>query len=106
MRDHAAIETEHVGVRARLGAKAHGLHQRMTHLRAMVSPRTYVANPWLRIGAAVALGYWLGRREQPKPDVRHANRPETMFHALLRTALLNLAESAINDVMSGNATET
>lgn len=82
-------------MRQRLGARLHGLHRRVMYVRAMISPRTYIANPWLRLGAAAVVGYRLGR---PNPTTR-ALGDETVLDALLRTVMVNVTTSAIRDVI-------
>lgn len=104
MRDRDSKTSEARRPRTRLGAKLHGLHVRLTHARTMLSPRTYVGDPWLRLAAAFAVGYRLGSREQPKPTAVRPFQGESLVHALLRTGLLNLAESTINEAMSNTTT--
>lgn len=84
-------------MRARLGARLDGLHRAAMHVRAMISPRTYIANPWFRLAAAAVVGYQLGRPDQ---TTRGPGQPETVLRVLLRTVLVNVATSAMRDAMS------
>lgn len=72
----------------------------------MISPGTYVGNPWIRFGAAVAVGYKLGCPEQPKRETSRPDQLQSLLRSLLRTVLLNLATSAIHDVMRRPTTES
>ena len=99
---HATIRTRIVDARARLGSSVAGLHRGVTRARG------YVASPWLRIGAAAAAGYLLGRRScSPEPDIPPASHPsaETIVHATVRAALVTLTTSAIRRVILGRTTE-
>ncbi len=77
------------GMRQRLGAK-------LLHVRAMMSPRTYLENPWLRLGVATVIGYQLGR---PAPTKRGRASAETVLGALVRTVLVNVAISTMRDAI-------
>ena len=80
------------------------LHHRITQVRSLVSPRTYADNPWIRLGAALVVGFELGRRAQASAAARAPGPPEKTLHLLVRTALLELAAAALRDVAS-HATE-
>ena len=47
-------------LRDSLNAKLNELHRRAVHAKQVVTPATYVANPWLRIGLALAAGALVG----------------------------------------------
>jgi hypothetical protein len=43
-------------LREDLTAKLGELHRRAVHAKAVVTPGTYLANPWLRLGAGLVAG--------------------------------------------------
>jgi hypothetical protein len=92
--DHATVRTRLVHAREHLRSKVDGLHRQITHARS------YVANPWIQFGAAVAVGYLLGRGEHAETIERTPEAPETIVHALVRTALETIVTSGIRRAMS------
>lgn len=97
--------------RARLAANLGELQQRLTHARKLVSPRTYLANPWLKVGLGVAVGYLVGRRRPRKrlasPDPDPPIKPD-LVHAALRATATYVASAllkrAVARLMSPPAT--
>ena len=61
MTDHAIIQARIAGSRERLANTLTELHRRIVYARTILSPRTYLGDPWLKLGAAVAAAYALGR---------------------------------------------
>lgn len=47
-------------LREALNAKLGELHRRAVHVKEVVTPATYVANPWLRIGLGLVAGAVVG----------------------------------------------
>lgn len=86
--------------RARLAANLGELQQRITRARNLVSPRTYLASPWLKVGLGLAAGYFLGRRharkQLPSGDAP-APVPESggLISAALRAAVMSAAGALI-----------
>jgi hypothetical protein len=86
---------DQVTIRHRVGVALDGIHHGVSSLRAMLAPGTYVASPWLRFGAAFVVGYRLGRDQTV---VHPARARDALVRVLLRTALRNVARSAVDDV--------
>jgi hypothetical protein len=102
--DHSSINRRVDALRARLAANLGELQRRVSHARDLASPRTYLENKWVQLGLGLAAGYLMGRRRAPRlltdgSDAR--NEPETLVHAVLRSAVMTLAASAIRRAMSG-----
>jgi hypothetical protein len=88
MHDHA--------IRNRVRAKVDGLHRQIT------DARSYLANPWIRFGAAVAVGYLFGCNDEAEPE---PSKPETIVHAVIRAAAVAFVTSAMRRAMSGATIE-
>ena len=73
--------------RARLAANLGELQQRLTHARKLVSPRTYLANPWLKVGLGVAV-YVLSSATFPY-------WPDTVAHPLCDVTFRLLGENLV-----------
>lgn len=73
------------------------LRRRETRVRKVLSPVRHLANPWLRIGVAVLIGYRIGR---PRPARETAPaRSETLLGAVVRASLVMLAQAAVRRVL-------
>lgn len=92
--EHATIRTRLVHAREHVRSKVDGIQRQITHARS------YVANPWLQFGAAFAVGYLLGRDDHAETIERTPEAPETIVHALVRTALETIVTSGIRRAMS------
>ena len=94
MEDHATIRSRVAHAREHFRARVDGFQRRITHARR------YVADPWIQFGAAVAVGYLLGRDEHAQTTAPKTETPETIVHAVVRAALVTLVTSAIRGAMS------
>lgn len=99
MEDHATIRTRVEHAREHLRARVDGFQRRIAHARS------YVANPWVQFGAAVAVGYLLGRDERAETTARKPEPPETIVHAVVRAALVTYVTSAVRRAMSNGTAE-
>ena len=79
--------------RARLAANLGELQQRVTRARKLVSPQTYLASPWFRVGLGVAVGYLVGRR-RPRRLLASGDATAPIAHGLIRAALRATVMSA------------
>jgi hypothetical protein len=80
--------------RDNLTAKLGELRRREKHVRAVLSPVRYLANPWLYVGIAAVVGYRLGR-PGPIPaavDTAPARR-ETVAHAIVRASMIAIGQA-------------
>jgi len=85
-------------LRARLAANVGELQQRVTRARTLMSPRTYLGNPWVQLGLGMAVGYLAGRRRKPKllgDGTANPGAVESLVHAALRSTVMTLAASMI-----------
>ena len=80
----------HATIRSRIRA----VRARIAHVRS------FVANPWVQFGAAVAAGYLLGCDERAETTEHKPETPETIVHAAVRTALVTLVSSGIRRAMA------
>lgn len=96
--------------RTRLAANLGELQQRLNRARRLVSPRTYLSSPWLKLGLGIAAGYFVGsrhaQRRLPSGDEPAPAAPG-LLHTMLRTAVLSAAgaliESAVARLIKGAA---
>jgi hypothetical protein len=100
MAEHRVIDARIAEVRSRLAANLGELHDRVNRARRLMSPRTYLDNPWVRLGLGVAAGYLVGRRRKPKLLTAGdgqvvAGTAETLVHAALRSTVMTLAAAVI-----------
>jgi len=91
------IDARIAELRARLAANVGELQQRVTRARTLLSPRTYLDNPWVRLGLGAAVGYLAGRRRKPRllTDGGASPGSESLVHAVLRSTVMTLAASMI-----------
>lgn len=101
MPDEATIKTRIADARQRIGSRLDELHHGIAHVRK------FVADPWIRFGTAVAVGYVVGSREHHEPEMAKPRQrpPETILHAMARTALTTLLTAAIRRVIYAAITE-
>jgi hypothetical protein len=110
MAQHPGIDARIAEVRSRLAANLGELHDRVNRARRLMSPRTYLDNPWIRLGLGVAAGYLVGRRRKPKLLTAGdgevvAAAAETLVHAALRSTVMTLAAAVIERAI-GQATRS
>jgi hypothetical protein len=108
MAEHPAIDARIAEVRSRLAANLGELHDRVNRARRLMSPRTYLDNPWVRLGLGVAAGYLVGSRRKPKlltAGDGHVvvGAAESLVHAALRSTVMTIAAAVIQRAI-GNAT--
>lgn len=101
-----------IRARARLAANLGELQQRVTRVRNLVSPRAYLASPWLRLGLGVAAGYLIGRRHgrlrlpgAAPPSPAEPARPiasvaRGLLHSAVRSVLISAAGALIERAAS------
>ena len=78
--------------RDHLTEKLGELRRREAHVRTVLSPIRHLANPWLRVGVAVFVGYRLGRPAPIRAAVATVPaRSETLIHAVVRASLVAVA---------------
>ena len=94
MADNATLRSRIGDAREHVRERVDGLHRRIARVRS------FVANPWLQFGAAVAAGYLLGCEEHAETTARKPDPPETIVHAVVRTALVTFVSSGIRRAMS------
>ncbi len=103
MADHTDTNARIAAARDRLAAKLAELQHRVTAARELVSPATYLANPWVRFGLGAAVGFLIGRAPKRLTTGAPATADEGIVRATLRTTLISLASSfvsrAINQVV-------
>jgi len=86
--------------RDNLAAKLGELRRREAHVRAVLSPVRYLANPWLHVGIAVVVGYRLGRPDPTADSVETAPaRRETVVHAIVRASVVAIAQALARRVL-------
>jgi hypothetical protein len=97
MANHHVLDARIAELRARLAANLGELQHRVTRVRRLMSPRSYLENTWAQVGIGVAIGYLAGRRRGPKQLTSgHArDNVESLVHAALRSAVMALAASVI-----------
>ena len=82
--------------RDQLTAKLVELRRRETHVRSMLSPFRYLANPWLHVAIAGVVGYRLGRPHPRLAAVEPAPRgDETLIHAVMRASMVAIAQALV-----------
>jgi hypothetical protein len=65
--DGSPIDERIAAARARLAGNLGALQDRLTRVRKLVSPATYLDNAWVNVGLGIAIGYVVGRRpRRPK----------------------------------------
>lgn len=88
--------------RSGIADKLGELQQRGARVRAALSPLTYLANPWLRIGIGIGVGYLLGsrRRSTARPQVLEVGAPSmSLSQMVVRSTVLIVAEAAVRRVV-------
>lgn len=103
MADHAATEARIAQARERLASKLTELQTRVTHVKSIVSPRTYLENPWVQLGIGAAVGFFLGGRVPPShrlmpgPSEPGAapTRERGIFGSAVRGAIISIATSVL-----------
>jgi len=86
--------------RDNLTAKLGELRRREAHVRAVLSPVRYLANPWLHVGIAAVVGYRLGRPDPIAGSVETAPaRRETVIDAIVRASLVAIAQALARRAM-------
>jgi len=101
--NHARIDARIAELRARLAANVGELQHRVTRVRTLMSPRTYLGNPWVRFGLGMAVGYLVGRRRKPAlltDGHASAGAAESLIHAALRSTVMTLAASLIQRALT------
>ena len=91
MEDHATIRTRLGHARQHFRARIDGVQRRLTRARS------YAADPWVQFGAALAVGYLMGRAERAETIAR---KPETIAHAVVRAAVVPFVTAAVRRAMS------
>jgi hypothetical protein len=81
-------------LREHVRARVDDVQRRIAHVRS------YIADPWIQFGAAVAVGYLLGCDDHAETAAGKHHAPETIVHAVVRTALVTLVSSGIRRAMS------
>ncbi len=61
MAEHAQLDVQIAETRARLETNLTELRDRARHARTMMSPRTYLDNPWFRVGVGLLAGFLIVR---------------------------------------------
>ncbi len=91
------IALARTGIAAKLGE----LQQRGARVRAALSPRTYLASPWVRMGIGVGIGYVMGRRTtSPATQPVGAASPSTSLSQMVfRSAVVLIAEAVVRRVL-------
>jgi hypothetical protein len=67
-------------LRANLDEKLAELKRRAVHAKEVLTPATYLQNPWVRIGIAAAVGFAIGAGAR-------RDGGEGLFHSILRAGL-------------------
>jgi hypothetical protein len=82
--------------RDNLTEKLGELRRREAHVRTVLSPLRHLANPWLRVGLAVFVGYRVGRPDPIRAAVDTAPAlPETLVRAIVRASLVAVAQAVV-----------
>lgn len=80
--------------RDNLSAKLGELRRRESHVRTVLSPIRHLANPWLHVAIAAAVGYRLGRPGRAASTLAAPPaRPETVIHAIVRAGAVAIAQA-------------
>ena len=91
--------------RGNLTEKLGELRRREAHVRTVLSPIRHLANPWLRVGLAVFIGYRLGRPDPIRAAIGPTPaRPETLVHAIVRASLVAVAQAVVRRVVVSTET--
>jgi hypothetical protein len=86
--------------RDHLTEKLDELRRREVHVRTVLSPIRHLANPWLRVGVAVLVGYRLGRPAPIRAAVATVPAAsETLIHAVVRASLVAVAQAVVRRVV-------
>jgi hypothetical protein len=76
------------------------LRRREAHVRTVLSPIRHLANPWLRVGLAVFVGYRLGKPDPIRATVATTPAgPETLVHAIVRASLVAVAQAVVRRIV-------
>ena len=87
------------GSRRNLAAKLTELRKREARVREAIAPVRHLANPWLRLGLAVVVGYRLGRRAPAgPPGVAIAAHEPSFVHGLVRAGVMAVATAALRQL--------
>ncbi|HEY6173963.1 MAG TPA: hypothetical protein VIX73_05935 [Kofleriaceae bacterium] len=82
--------------RDNLTAKLGELRRREARVRTVLSPMRHLANPWLRVGVAAAIGYRLGRAGPVRIAVEPTSAgSETLFRSIVRAGLVVVAQAVV-----------
>jgi hypothetical protein len=86
--------------RVNLTTKLGELRRREAHVRAVLSPVRHLANPWLYVGIAAAVGYRLGRPARIHATVETSpGRRETAVRAIVRASVVAIARALARRVL-------
>lgn len=84
-----------------LSSKLGELQHRAARVRATLSPLSYLASPWVRVGIGLGVGYLLGRRRSSPPQqVIEVGSPSiSLAQMVVRSTVLIVAEAAVRRVV-------
>ncbi len=68
----STVDARIAAARAQLGARLSELDRRVEVVKAHLDPRTWITNPWARVGAAALVGFAIGRSETVRAVARTA----------------------------------
>jgi hypothetical protein len=84
-----------VDSRERLALKLVELQRRVTRARTLLSPRTYLDSPWIRVGVGIVVGYLLGRVGTRTSADDRDGAHDGIVLAAFRTSMMTLASAVI-----------
>lgn len=86
--------------RDNLTEKLGELRRREVHVRTVLSPIRHLANPWLRVGVAVLVGYRLGRPAAIRAAAATMPAPsETLIRAIVRASLVAVTQAVVRRIV-------
>lgn len=88
-----ASQAEVDALRANLDEKLAELKRRAVHAKEVLTPATYLQNPWVRVGIAAAVGFALGSGSR-------RDGGEDMLHSILRAGLSAAGAVAVQKLLT------
>jgi len=83
-------------VRSRLAVDLGELRRRVGRVSDLLSPATYLRNPWVQLGVGLAVGYAVGRSRPRLAGTTQAPRPrESLVYVAARAAVTGLVSALI-----------